>query len=335
MEKILSIVIPTYNMQDYLRRCLDSLIVPEEQMKQLEVLVVNDGSKDNSSAIAHEYQDKYPGTFRVIDKENGNYGSCVNRGLKEATGKYIKILDADDWFDTTGFALLIKDLDSIDVDLILTDYDVINMAENCENQRISFPKLNKHNVYDVDKSDVLSVIAGFQMHSAVYSVDLLRKMNYKQTEGISYTDQEWIYYPLYKVQTVVYLDYVVYHYMVGREGQTMDPKVLKKSIPHTLQGTKTMLYYYVHCNKNKLSDARRKYLVGKVKGRLLYLYRFWLLKSNSTTDLELLNDLDNFVKENSSDIFKKLRFSLISRKSPIPYVFYWRLFHKRLPSNLR
>lgn len=69
MEKILTIVIPTYNMQDYLRRCLDSLIVPEEQMKQLEVLVVNDGSKDNSSAIAHEYQDKYPGTFRVIDKE--------------------------------------------------------------------------------------------------------------------------------------------------------------------------------------------------------------------------------------------------------------------------
>lgn len=82
MEKILTIVIPTYNMQDYLRRCLDSLIVPEEQMKHLEVLVVNDGSKDNSSAIAHEYQDKYPDTFRVIDKENGNYGSCVNRGLR-------------------------------------------------------------------------------------------------------------------------------------------------------------------------------------------------------------------------------------------------------------
>ena len=72
MEKILTIVIPTYNMQDYLRRCLDSLIVPEEQMQRLEVLVVNDGSEDNSSAIAHEYQDKYPDTFRVVDKENGN-----------------------------------------------------------------------------------------------------------------------------------------------------------------------------------------------------------------------------------------------------------------------
>ena len=70
MNKILTIIIPTYNMEKYLRRCLDSLIIDEEGMKQLEVLVINDGSKDSSSQIAHEYQDKYPDTFRVIDKEN-------------------------------------------------------------------------------------------------------------------------------------------------------------------------------------------------------------------------------------------------------------------------
>lgn len=103
MNKILTIIIPTYNMEKYLRRCLDSLIIDEDGMKQLEVLVINDGSKDSSSQIAHEYQDKYQDTFRVIDKENGNYGSCVNRGLKEATGKYVKVLDADDWFDTANF----------------------------------------------------------------------------------------------------------------------------------------------------------------------------------------------------------------------------------------
>ena len=129
MEKILTIVIPTYNMQDYLHRCLDSLIVPEEQMQRLEVLVVNDGSKDNSSAIAHEYQDNYPDTFRVIDKENGNYGSCVNRGLKEASGKYIKILDADDWFDPGAFNQLIIKLQSVDIDVVLTNYDIINISD--------------------------------------------------------------------------------------------------------------------------------------------------------------------------------------------------------------
>ena len=90
MNKILTIIIPTYNMEKYLRRCLDSLIIDEEGMKQLEVLVFNDGSKDSSSQIAHEYQDKYPDTYRVIDKNNGNYGSCINIGLKEAKGKYVK-----------------------------------------------------------------------------------------------------------------------------------------------------------------------------------------------------------------------------------------------------
>lgn len=98
MDKILTVVIPTYNMERYLRYCLDSLCVGRGS-DALEVLVINDGSTDSSSAIAHEYEQKSPGIFRVIDKENGNYGSCVNRGLTEAKGKYIKILDADDSFD--------------------------------------------------------------------------------------------------------------------------------------------------------------------------------------------------------------------------------------------
>ena len=121
-QKTLTVVIPTYNMEKYLRRCLDSLIVGDDQMAQLEVLVVNDGSKDSSSAIAHEYEKKYPQTFRVIDKENGNYGSAVNRGLKEAKGKYIKILDADDRYDNNLFARYIDTINTLDVDLILNDY---------------------------------------------------------------------------------------------------------------------------------------------------------------------------------------------------------------------
>ena len=105
MEKILTIIIPTYNMEKYLDKCLTSLIIEDKKlMKLLEVLVVIDGAKDRSSEIGHTYQDKYPETFRVIDKENGNYGSCINRGLKEAKGKYVKVLDADDSFDNGNFS---------------------------------------------------------------------------------------------------------------------------------------------------------------------------------------------------------------------------------------
>ena len=92
MDKLLTIVIPAYNMEKYLDRCLSSLIVGDEKMQHLEVLVINDGSKDRTSEIAHTYEDRFPGTIRVVDKENGHYGSCVNRGLEEARGTFIKVL---------------------------------------------------------------------------------------------------------------------------------------------------------------------------------------------------------------------------------------------------
>ena len=97
MEKLLSIVVPVYNVEKYINKCLESLAVSEEQMAQLEVLVVNDGTPDNSAIMAKEFEKKYPQTFRVIDKENGGHGSCCNLGLKEAHGKYIHFLDSDDW----------------------------------------------------------------------------------------------------------------------------------------------------------------------------------------------------------------------------------------------
>ena len=127
MDKILTIVIPTYNMEKYLDKCLTSLIVGDfELMRRLEVLVVIDGAKDRSSEIAHSYENKYPDTFRVIDKENGNYGSCINRGLKEATGKYIKVLDADDSYNSSAFQRYLNALKTLDVDLVINNYTIVN-----------------------------------------------------------------------------------------------------------------------------------------------------------------------------------------------------------------
>ena len=101
MEKLLTVVVPVYKVEKYINKCLDSLVVPDKQMERLEVLAVNDGTPDNSALMAKEYEKKYPQTFKVIDKENGGHGSAWNRGVAEATGKYIKFLDSDDWFDNT------------------------------------------------------------------------------------------------------------------------------------------------------------------------------------------------------------------------------------------
>ena len=118
-EKTLSIVIPTYNMSAYLCRCLDS-VTREDIPSSLELIVVNDGSTDNSLAIMQEYETKRPDIVKIINKTNGHYGSCVNAALKVATGKYFRILDADDWFDTNQLIQFLKKTETIDVDLIIT-----------------------------------------------------------------------------------------------------------------------------------------------------------------------------------------------------------------------
>lgn len=123
--KILSVVIPTYNMEEFLSRCLETLIVDEKKLTRLEVLVINDGSKDSSLQIANKYHAIYPETIKVIDKENGNYGSCINRGLKEATGKYFRILDADDTFNKNALSKLLEVLDSSDDEMIITNYTYV------------------------------------------------------------------------------------------------------------------------------------------------------------------------------------------------------------------
>ena len=137
-------------MENYLHKCLDSLIVSDDNMNRLEVLVINDGSKDSSSQIAHEYESKYPQTFRVVDKENGNYGSCINRGLKEAKGKYVKVLDADDYFDNVVFNQFLSFLSETDADLIINDYSVVDgNGNNTDNYSFPLPMENVFSLGDL------------------------------------------------------------------------------------------------------------------------------------------------------------------------------------------
>lgn len=312
MEKILTIVIPTYNMQDYLRRCLDSLIVPEEQMKQLEVLVINDGSRDNSSAIAHEYEDKYPDTFRVIDKENGNYGSCVNRGLKEATGKYIKVLDADDWYDTDGLVKYVAFLPSQDADMVLnccyvkdTNGQVVNTFSApfmSDESPISFEEFSRHRFFP-------------QMHIVAYKTSVLRAMDYHQTEGISYTDMEWVQKPLGAVNSVSYIKVFLYNYLLGREGQTMSEKVVNRTFnQHCLVAYSLLAFAYSY----KGDVCHQQYVEAKAINYMRGLYRKHII--GGVFDDAAFRSFDATIKKEYPMAFKSVS-GMLSKKL---YISIWR-----------
>ena len=119
--KVLTVLVPTYNVEKYLRRCLDSLLLPEV-LEEIEVLVVNDGSKDGSADIARAYEKKYPQTVVFVDKENGGHGSTINVGIEKAQGTYFKVLDSDDWVNIGDFIEFVKRLKEETADAVICDY---------------------------------------------------------------------------------------------------------------------------------------------------------------------------------------------------------------------
>lgn len=228
MIKTLSIVIPTYNMEKYLDRCLSSLIVNADHLSQLEIIVVNDGSKDKSSEIAHRYAENHPDTFIVVDKENGNYGSCVNKGLEIATGTYFRILDADDWFETASLGKLIDNLKTTSADAVFTRRLVHNGDTTTDSHYPSlFSPIKCISANELAKLEDKPYMS---MHCLTFRTDLLRTIGLKLQTGISYTDTEYCYYPLAKVKSLTFLDIVLYHYTADRPGQTMSHEKLVKSI---------------------------------------------------------------------------------------------------------
>lgn len=304
MKKILTVIIPTYNMEKYLDKCLTSLIIEDKElMKQLEVLVVIDGAKDRSSEIAHTYQDKYPETFIVIDKDNGNYGSCINRGLKEAAGKYIKILDADDSYDTTNLESLLLVLNSIDVDLVLSPFHIVN----------EFGQIQRKHTYQVPQGRIIKFddyhkdLKDLEMHSVTYNRRVFNGINYYQTEGISYTDQEWVLYPVSNLTTVYYTDKGVYLYLVGREGQTVAPSVQKKSVSHLIKGCYSMAQYFEQV-KNNLKPEKYAYFINKLTNRLYSIY-----------SLLVVYKLDDIIAKEFDDRLKLCSYELWSLASSLTW----------------
>ena len=256
-EKLLTIVIPTYNMEAYLRRSLDSLVVSDIELRTaLEVLVINDGSKDSSSLIAHEYEENYPETFRVVDKENGNYGSCLNRGIEEASGLFFKILDADDWYDTRGLADLLVSLKrNTDIDAVFTEftYHDINTNTNTIYRYRTIEYDRKYNYSEVDLAGG-SDECMLKMYGITVKTDILRRADIRMDTGISYTDNEFMYFLYSEISKVVFLNVNVYQYYIGREGQTVSPASLAKHINDMYIVTKRMLDDYIRNCKSFSSE---------------------------------------------------------------------------------
>lgn len=338
--KLLSVIIPTYNMEALLPRCLDSLVSAYNADNLLEVLVVNDGSKDHSIDVARDYEQRFPRVVHVIDKPNGNYGSTINAALPLAEGKYCKILDADDYFATAALDELLKRIDTWLSDgqelpdIIHTPFT--QLGANGSREVIRYNTMGREpysyvKIYNLD--DILpdGYIRFFLMHALAYRTQMLREMHYRQTEGISYTDTEWACYPTFVAKTIVFLDYNIYQYNLDREGQTMDPKVLQKNVNQLQQVTDAMIDFYDN-QAASLSPVRAKWMKQYFENRLRILYKIYLLdmprENFIAKELQAMDDIYRPLCEKYGWQIKLYPENKLLRTE---YIAYWHKHHKRWP----
>lgn len=223
MSKILTISIAAYNVESYIKDTLDSLVIPEI-LDDLEVFIIDDGGSDNTFSIAKSYEEKYPNTFHAIHKENGGYGTTVNWSVKHATGKYIKLLDGDDWFDTNGLKQLVKCLKQTDADVIVSN---AARSEEGKEKKEMYPHCKELNnrIMTLDEASKFPVVA---MWGYTFKLDIV-KNNYKDLPSKTlYTDQIFVMRALLNSKTVEFIGDIVYYWRLGRDEQSNSINSIKK-----------------------------------------------------------------------------------------------------------
>ena len=244
--KYISFAIPCYNSEDYMARAIESILTGGDEV---EILIVNDGSADRTSKIAHGYMEKYPGIVRVIDKENGGHGDAVNEGLGAARGKYFKVVDSDDWVDEEALCKILTLLRNLEddggqIDMLISNFVYEKTGaghKKCVHYRNALPQ---DEIFRWDDIGHFRLDQYILMHSVIYRTDLLKLIQMKLPKHTFYVDNIYVYYPLPHVRKIYYLDVDFYRYFIGRDDQSVNEKNMIARADQQIFVTKTMIDRY-------------------------------------------------------------------------------------------
>ena len=304
--KLITFVVPSYNSQEYLHYALDSLIPGGDE---IEVLIINDGSKDDTLLVAKEYEKKYPNIFKAVNQENKGHGGGINTGLSLATGKYFKVLDSDDWVDSTALKKVLSFIKKSDEpDLIIANYVYYQGREN-RGFTVKFNRfMEEEKVITFNEVKKFPLQNNITLHSAMYKTEVLKQAKVILPEHRSFEDNLFVYYPLPYVKKLVYINTTLYCYLIGRTGQSMEQSNLVKKY-----------YDFIYCGQ-KIFNL---YDITKFKKENKGLYRIMLhhltlncmlavIHSRYNGSNEAKESYKNFLKESKTN--NKKQFKAVSRR---------------------
>jgi len=327
---VLTVIVPAFDMERWLDACLASLAPMEgERLPPYEVVVVNDGSRDRTSALAHDWQRRHPNVFRVLDKANGHYGSCVNAALVETKGTFVKVLDADDAFCHARFAeyleLLAKLAVRADVpDVVVNDEEWVAADGTSMNvRRYGLPD-------EFDMARLLSCAQTISIHALAYRTDLLRQMGYRQTEGIPYTDTEWFTLPMAQVRSGVYFGHVLYRYSIQRPGQSIEAAAYVRDVDALVKVFDRMCAAYLDDTVARTA-ANNAFLLEQLKRLALLIGSVCLFNLPTKRTTEVLRPFLEKLSADLPEVLAALDDACVFSWSPLPlrHLRFWRR-HPRL-----
>lgn len=302
--KLLTITVPCYNSQDYLDRCMESLLVGGEDV---EILIVDDGSTDRTAEMADAYAQKYPAIVKVIHKQNGGHGSAVNAGIAGATGLFFKVVDSDDWVKEESYYEILQALRELvasgqQIDMLLANYVYEKQGEK-RKKVVSFRHaLPKNEIFTWDQVRHFNKTQYILMHSIIYRTKLLHDCGLELPEHTFYVDNLVAFIPLPYVKTMYYLDVNFYRYFIGRADQSVNEKVMIGRIDQQIRVNKLMIDYLG--DKKGLSKHLRKYMISYLT-IIMTVSSVMMMRSGTEENLEKKNDLWRYLKqEDAADYFR-------------------------------
>lgn len=334
MKKILTVVVPTYNVEKYIDQCLSSFVIPEI-MEDLEVLAVNDGSKDGSVRIAQRYEEQYPDTFRIIHKENGGHGSTINRGIQEASGDYFKVVDGDDWVDRQAFVKLMETLRTSHSDVVLSNYYWVKDADGTKRPEFKEPFAGV--VYGREyRFEDISADTFMKMHAVTIRTSVLKEKIPAIDEHCFYVDMEYVLFPIPYVNTVTCIDEFVYMYRIGLPGQSMNMKSMQKNAANYDRVLGRLLDYYQEQQRQGIATYRLVYLENSIGRMVASRFKIFLSFPYSPAVAKEMRHFDRNLHAKFPNVYQAVRNRAVWLLRKTDYKTYY-LAHKafRIKERLR
>ena len=307
--KILTVVIPSYNVESTLNDTLDSLCADETILDDLDIVVVDDGSADGTSRIARRYAGRHPDSVRLIRKENGGHGSTVNEGIRTARGKYFKVIDGDDRVEQKGFSALVRLLHESQADIVAADYQKVSLADGSR-EDMRFEAIDYGRCYRFEELPRNARLY-LGIHSITIRTQILREHDIRLQEHTFYVDVEYGLLPIPFVRTVEFMRGPVYLYYVGNQGQSIAAANFVRRYDDHYRVVRRMAEFARTCETD---SAHRDYMDSVLLKLFFTHYMLSVFYDDDTArGKERARQFDRWLKEESPPLYRKVGGSLYIR----------------------